>query len=296
MKDINIKRRNKKIVNTNYIWQTKRHLFIITLTLFILLLNIITTSALWMKDANFGDVQRGKTYNLTIPIRSSPEEPDNHFVIEKGGDIARWLSFYPEQFDLHAGTLMNITLTLTVPPTDAEFGEYTGYIKALGKNLSAGYSISAISYVRANVRRKTLPNITITNFTVSKSEVERGEVVKFLLSIKNTGNCFANSTANISIYKSKDKEHEIITSIERDIDLAPSEEKLLEVYWNTGNMSGGRYTAVAFSSTNDEIKSSPVQVEVISEESPPLLLAALIIVVIIPIIVVFLLFQITRRF
>lgn len=268
-------------------------IFIITLTLFLLFFNTITTSVpLRMGDANFGDVQPGKTYNLTIYIRSSPEESDNHFIIEKGGEIAKWLSFYPEQFDLRAGARTNITLTLTIP-TNAEFGGYTGYIKAIGTNLSAGYSISVIAHVRANVReeKEIFKNVTITNFAVNKSEVERGEIVKIRVSIKNTGNCFTNPTVNISIYR----EHEIMTAIERNVNLAVGEEKLIEAYWNTENMSGGKYTAVAFSSTNAKITESiPVQIEVKSEEHLSLLLVALI-VVIISIIAVFFLFRRMRR-
>lgn len=265
--------------------------WIITLTLFLVAISITTASALWMEDGNFGDVEPGKIYNLTISICSSTEESNNHFIIEKGGDIAKWLSFYPEEFDLHAGVRTNITLTLTVP-TDAEFGEYTGDIKAIGTNLSAGYSISVIADVRANVKREKSKNVTITNFTVNKSKVERGEIVKIQLLIKNTGNCFTNSTVHISIYK----EHEIMTAIERDVNLAVGEEKLLDMYWNTENMSGGKYTAVAFSSTNAEISESiPVQTEVKSEEHLPLLLVALI-VVITSIVAVFFLFRTIRRF
>jgi len=260
-------------------------IFVITFTLFLF---PNTSTALWIEDANFGNVQTGRTYNLTISIYSSPKEHDNHFTIEKGGDIAKWLSFCPGQFDLHQGGRKDVKLTLTIP-TDAEFGESSGYIKIIGTNSSAGYTISAIADVRASVKGEVFKNVTITNFTVNKSKVERGEVVKFCLSIKNTGNCFANTTINITIYKN----HQTVSAVKRNVNLVIGEEKLIETYWDTEKASGGKYTAVALINGKTS-EPRQVQIEVKSEGFPPFT-SVFIVVIIISLITVFFLFRKLRR-
>lgn len=179
-------------------------------------------------------------------------------------------------------------LTLTIP-NDAEFGVLGGYIKIVGINSSAGYTISAIADVSASVRREVFKNVTITNFAVNKSEVERGEIVKFCLSIKNTSNCFANTTINITAYKN----HQIISAVKRNVNLVIGEEKLIETYWDTEKVSGGNYMAVALI-TSKTSEPRQIQIEVKSEVFSPFT-SVFIVVIIISIITVFFLFRKLRR-
>ena len=77
---------------------------IVAICLFLMCIACVSTaSAFGISGASFGSVEIGNTHNMTVFVLSAPEDFDNHFVMERGGEIADWISFSPEDFDLPAG-------------------------------------------------------------------------------------------------------------------------------------------------------------------------------------------------
>ncbi len=93
---------------------------------------VSTVSGLGMGDLNFGDVEQGKTYNIIAVVFQSHLDFDNHFIMEKGGALADWISVSPLEFDLAKSESKEIMVTLKVP-ADAKLGEYNGTITAVGQ-------------------------------------------------------------------------------------------------------------------------------------------------------------------
>lgn len=210
-------------------------------------------SALGIANFDFGDVEQGETYTETIILVNSPQDFDNHFVIEVGGSIKEWITVSPVEFDLAKGSNQPLTINLTVP-ADAALGEVTATITAVGKKTApsagettegavVGYAVATKSNVLANVIKPgATAAIEITNVEIPKN-IQPGDDVKFTISAKNVGNVPA--TATFSVLISKSKGEQVITSIpsvptEFELDA----EKTVKLYWDTQGQSEGGYTAV----------------------------------------------------
>jgi hypothetical protein len=225
-----------------------RRIVIIGIVLATLIGNV---NALGITDVVFGQVEQGKTYNQTAIVITSSAGFDNHFVMEKGGNLADWITVSPIEFDLKAGDNKNITVTLSVPE-GAKLGEYTGTLRAVGQKTApiggdspggtgVGYTIATESNMLTRVvKPSAIEAVSILNILAPK-RVKPDDVAKFDVSIKNTGN--VPSTVNPALRISKGAET-IDTLKGAPIELAVNDEDTVKLYWDTKGVLEGTYTAV----------------------------------------------------
>ena len=247
-------------------------------TVLVLLLCILfcisTASAFGISGASFGSVELGKVHNITVLVYSSEKDFDNHFVMEKGGEIADLLSFSPAEFDLPAGETERVILTLKVPEA-AKLGEHSGWLKAAGKKpvsgaagegSAIGYTISLKTKTHANfVKQGAVISAIITSFSVPSTAVSPGDILKFDLVVSNNGNVLTTAYPNVTVYKERRKVEEIMCFPE---DLTVGEEKHVKLFWDTSNAEAGKYTALAFVNAGTEIaQSKPIEIT-IGKSSP----------------------------
>ena len=236
-----------------------------------------TVSAFGISGANFGSVELGDSHNITVSVGSSEGDFDNHFVMEKGGEIADWISFSPEEFDLPAGAEKGVTVTLSVPE-NAELGEHIGWLKAAGKKAvpgtggegegtTVGYTISLKANTSVNVIKQGAKiSAVITDF-IAPNNVKPNEIVHFVLSIKNDGNVFTTADSNVTIYKG-DKEVKSVRGLPAELNIG--EEKSIDLFWDTSGFEEGKYTAIAQVTSGEKVsKSEPVEITIASGSTIP---------------------------
>ncbi|RCV62793.1 hypothetical protein C5S53_17070 [Methanophagales archaeon] len=230
---------------------------------------ISTASAFGITGASFGSVELGKVHNISVLVYSLEKDFDNHFVMEKGGEMSDLISFSPAEFDLHAGETEEVILTLIVPE-DAKLGEYNGWIKAAGKKRVSGASGegSAVGYI-ISLKAKTYANFVkpgavisaiITSFSVPTTSVSRGDILKFDLVINNNGDVRTTAYPNVTVYKDGVKAEEIPGFPE---ELIVGEEKHVKLFWDTTDEEEGQYTALAFVNADSKVsQSKPVEITI----------------------------------
>lgn len=229
-----------------------------------------STYGLGIYSANFGNVEQGKTYTTTTILITSSRDMDNHYVMEKGGDLAAWVTtISPAEFDLAAGSNKEITLTLTVPE-DARLGEYEGTVTAVGKRVAGGgagagetgvgYTVATKSRLYASVVKPgAVEAAAITLFKTTKT-VAPGDIAKFDIAVKNTGNIPTTAVTSLLITKG---EANITTVPGAPMELSVDEEKTVKLFWDTEGVAEGEYTAVASVIAGENLFSSePVAITV----------------------------------
>jgi len=229
-----------------------------------------TASALGMLNLDFRDVEQGRTYTEAVNIITSARDFDNHFVVEKSGELANWIDVSPQDFDLKAGDTQTLTVTLTIPE-DAKLGEYTGAITAAGQSAApahgdteggaaVGYKVATKSKLRATVIKPgAVEAITILNADAPK-RVKPGSVAKIEILIKNTGNVPATASPTLTVSKG---EETVATIPGVPLELSVDEEKTVKLYWEAQEQGLGFYTAVvAVTCGETTTTSDPVSIEV----------------------------------
>lgn len=214
-----------------------------------------SASALGISSANFGDVEQGKTYNQTVTLLNSPNDFDNHFVIEIDGAIKGWIKSSPSEFDLAKGNVKQITLSLEVPK-DVSLGEITGTVTAVGKKTvpssgggegaTVGYAVATKGNIYANVVKPgAVASVEITGVEVP-SNIPVGSVARFTVTSKNSGNVPTSANFRLDIKK----EGKVIASIPAtSADFALGEEKTVKLFWDTQGVAEGEYDAYIEAST-----------------------------------------------
>lgn len=227
-----------------------------------------TGSALGISNVNFGDVEQGKTYNQPALIVTSPEGFDNHFIMEKGGELAGWITIFPVEFDLKAGDDKDITVTLTVPE-DARLGSYKGYIKAAGQytapapgaslgGAAVGYRVATQSDVYANVVKPGAVEAVSILSVIAPKRVAPGSAAKFDVSIKNTGNIPTTASPTLTVSRGAET---VATIPGVAMELKVDEEKTAKLYWDA--QAEGTYTAVvAVTCGETTTEAKPISIEV----------------------------------
>lgn len=227
-----------------------------------------TASALGITNVNFGDVEQGKTYNQPALIVTSSAGFDNHFVMEKGGELADWITVSPMEFDLKAGDTKDITVTLTVPE-DAKLGSYKGYIRAAGQytapapgetpgGAAVGYKVATRSDVYANVVKPGAVEAVSILSVIAPKRVEPDSTVRLDVTLKNTGNVPATASPTLTVSKGAET---IATIPGVAIELSVDEEKTAKLYWDA--QEKGTYTAVvAVTCGETTTEAKPISIEV----------------------------------
>ncbi len=227
-----------------------------------------TVNALGMLNVNFGNVEQGKTYTETVNVITSTQDFDNHFVIEKSGELAAWIDVTPQEFDLRAGDTQPLAITLRIPE-DATLGEYAGAITAVGKEpapapgeqeggAAVGYTVAVKSRLSATVVKPgAIETVGIVKIE-TPSHVESGSVAKFDVSIKNTGNVPTTAEPVLTIYKGTETADSIHGAA---VELEVEEEEIAKLYWDAE--VDGTYTAVVtVTCAETTTTSDPITLEV----------------------------------
>lgn len=208
-----------------------------------------SSNALGISSVSFADVEQGKTYTQTVALINSPNDFDNHFVIEIDGSIKDRIIVSPAEFDLAKGEVKKINLTLEVPKY-SQLGELTGTITAVGKKTApssggdgganVGYAVATKGSIYANViKAGALALVEITGVDVS-SPVPAGSVARLTVTAKNNGNVATSSSFKLKIKKDGNVVADIPNSF---MDFALGEEKTFKLFWDTQGMEDGRYDA-----------------------------------------------------
>jgi hypothetical protein len=207
--------------------------------------------ALGLSNINFGDVEQGETYTQTVLLINSPQDIDNHFVIEVGGTMKAWLTVAPPGFDLAKGSGQPITVTLAVPK-DAILGEKTATITAVGDKTipfaggtpggaTVGYAVAAKSNVVANVVKPGASAAIVITRVDTPAENRPGDIVKFTVTARNAGNVPATGQFSVAISRGATT----ITTIPGvPVDFGMNAEQTVKLYWDTQGQPAGVYTAV----------------------------------------------------
>jgi hypothetical protein len=206
---------------------------------------------LGLSNVNFGEVEQGETYTQTIVLVNSPQDLDNHFVIEVDGAMKDWITVSPVEFDLQKASNKPLNITLIVPK-DAPLGAITATTTALGKKTASsagetsegvvvGYAVATKSNVLANVVKPgATAAVEITRVEIPHN-MQPGDDVKFTISAKNVGNVPATAIFSVAISKG---EHVITTIPSVPTDFELNAEKITKLYWDTAGQSEGVYTAL----------------------------------------------------
>jgi hypothetical protein len=223
----------------------------ISMLLLILSVCVGAVYGLGLSNVNFGEVEQGETYIHTIVLVNSPQDFDNHYVIEVDGDMKDWITVSPIEFDLPKASNQPLTVTLTVPP-DAPLGEVRATITAIGKKTApaagettegagVGYAVATKSNVLANVVKPgATAAIEITRVEIPKN-IRLGDDVKFTITAKNIGNVPATAHFSVAISNSE----QVITTIPSvPTEFELNAEKIIRLYWDTAGQSEGVYTAL----------------------------------------------------
>ena len=232
-----------------------------------------TASALGITNAGFGNVEQGNTYDIPVTVITSELGFDNHFIIEIEGDLTDWVSVTPMEFDLPSGENQTLTVNLEVPE-NARLGEYKGSITAVGQKgvpaagetsggAGVGYTIAARSILSASViKPNAVESVSVTHIDAPGS-VKPDSVVKFDISIKNTGNVPAIATPTLLI--SSDSGTTEIPGV--PVELEMDEETTIKLYWDA--LEKGTYTAVvSIACGGTTINSDPVSITVTDSSLP----------------------------
>ncbi len=227
----------------------KKMIQVFILLMFFIVLNS-TATALGISNANFGDVEQGKSYNITITLVNSQNDFDNHFIVEISGALKNWISISPSEFDLAKGNSKQINLTLKVP-SDTVLGQSTGTVTATGKKTApsggadsgganVGYAVATKGNIYANVVKPgAVASVEITNVEV-QSNVASGSVAKLTVFSKNSGNVATSASFKLDIKK----DSKIVASIPgTPTDFAIGEGKTVKLFWDTQGVEDGRYEA-----------------------------------------------------
>ncbi len=250
---------------------TMLKIIIITLLIFSIFTGI--ASALGITNAGFGNVEQGNRYDIPVTVITSEQGFDNHFIIEIEGEITDWVSVTPMEFDLPAGENQTLTVNLEVPE-NARLGEYKGSITAVGQKgvpspgetpggAAVGYTIAARSLLSATViKPNAVESVSVTHVDALGS-VKPNSVVKFDISIKNTGNVPAIATPTLLI--SSDTGTTEIPGV--PVELEVDEETTIKMYWDAPEK--GTYTAVvSIACGGTTVNSDPVSITVTDSSLP----------------------------
>jgi hypothetical protein len=213
-------------------------------------------SALGISSASFGDVELGHSYNQSVVLTNSPNDFDNHFVIEINGAIKDLIKVSPVEFDLAKGNTKEINLILAVPE-EAPLGDITGTITAVGQKTvsnaddydsgtNVGYGVATKSNIYANiVKSGALASIDIISVEAPATVIS-DSVAKFNVKAKNTGNVVTSASFTLTVKKDATIVEDTMSS---PVNFTLGDEKEIKLFWDTQGLPEGRYEAFIEAST-----------------------------------------------
>ncbi len=220
------------------------------ITLVVMLFAVGQACAFGSNDLDLGLVKADKTYTDTITVCKPGF--DNNFIIEIEGS-KDWLTVSPTEFSLGPDDCQPLNVVLQLP-ADAAPGIYEAQVFARGQEVMpssggvVGYKITAKSLVSFMVADASgeIPGmkkeITIESFEAVPTSASPGEVVKFLIKVKNTGNIKNTFETQLPITKGGS---EVETFRMGKLTIKPGEIKEVKLLWDTDGREEGAYEAGA---------------------------------------------------
>jgi hypothetical protein len=150
----------------------------------------------------------------------------------------------PEKVFAPPGEMIEVPVTISVPQDAPPGGHFlaVGFGTAPAKQKGSGIAIgvNVLSLVYINVSGNRIDKISVSEFNAKK--VYFSFPVKFAYKIKNEGNTYVRPTGDIEISNIFGRLVANLKVNERELQILPGKEKVLENEWNT-NFAFGPYKA-----------------------------------------------------
>jgi hypothetical protein len=264
MKRNNTKSNNKKKHENKYTTRNNKKVFSVfscvleILVLFSVLLAFNFSYAVTIAPAKIEfNVNPGEEIKFYIYTRNDGEAAGELYSIVKGftedeagtkiwvenAPEIEWFKI-PEKVSAPPGEMIEVPVVISVPQDAPPGGHFlaVGFGTAPAKQKGSGIAIgvNVLSLVYINVSGNRIDKISVSEFNAKK--VYFSFPVKFAYKIKNVGNTYVRPTGDIEISNVFGRLVANLKVNERELQILPGKEKVLENEWKT-NFAFGPYKA-----------------------------------------------------
>lgn len=201
----------------------------------------------------------GMSYNIPVTVQNGTTSdthiqaslvdftvmPDGGYKFERPGarpySLMRWASINPREFDLAAGTMHQVRLTLALPASKDLSGEYAGIAFFQTRPVRRAHAV-AFSIRIATKVYLTIPGTVVLNGAIAKMSAQKSALgEQYHVIFKNTGNAHVYINGEIQVQKDG-------ATVER-VPIPANElverggERLIEV--SGKSLPAGKYQAIA---------------------------------------------------
>jgi hypothetical protein len=182
----------------------------------------------------------GELYSIVKGF--TEDEAGTKIWIEDAPEI-EWVKI-PEKVSAPPGEMIEVPVVINVPQDAPPGGHFlaigfgTAPAKQKGSGISIGVNVLSLVYI--NVSGNRIDKISVSEFNAKK--VYFGFPVKFAYKIKNEGNTYVRPTGDIEISNIFGRLVANLKVNERELQILPGKEKVLENEWKT-NFAFGPYKA-----------------------------------------------------
>lgn len=194
----------------------------------------------------FSDVMRGGFAERYIVVSADSVEAVS-VSINSRGDVADWLNFDVESFEVSKDNPYYLRVSVT-PPIDTPNGNYTGFLQVATETFSNSVEEHAVGKVRSNLDLTIFVSVTdielldcVAN-NIKISSAEEGDDIMLSMDILNNGNIKIDPRILVDVWDQNQfsillseelKSPMILPTIEKHIDLKFSSKDLsLGQYWS----------------------------------------------------------------
>jgi hypothetical protein len=182
------------------------------------------------------------TYLYSVVKGFTEDEVGTKIWVEDAPEI-EWVKI-PEKVSAPPGEMIEVPVTISVPQDAPPGGHFlaVGFGTAPAKQKGSGVAIgvNVLSLVYINVSGNRIDKISVSEFNAKKFYFSFP--VKFAYKIKNEGNTYVRPTGDIEISNIFGRLVANLKVNERELQILPGKEKVLENEWNT-NFAFGPYKA-----------------------------------------------------
>lgn len=188
---------------------------------------------------NDGEVQE---YLYSIVKGFTEDEGGNKIFIENAPEIS-WVKI-PEKVSAPLGKMIEVPVVIQVPQSAPPGGHFLaigfGTTPPQQKGSGVAIGVNVLSLVYVNVSGKSYDQISISQFLAKKLYFNLP--ITFSYKIKNEGNTYVRPTGEIEISNIFGKLVANLKVNERELQILPGKEKIMENKWNP-NFAFGPYFA-----------------------------------------------------
>lgn len=215
---------------------------------FVLALSFVSSANIGISPANvyFKDVLRGGYAEKTVTITIDSDTP-TEVTLAPRGDIADWLSFDEEEFEVSKGNPHYMKI-IVQPPTDIPNGNYSGFLRVTTSGKGSTLEGQATGIVNAALDLYIEVDITDVEYTSCRASAfnvqsaEKGDDVIFNVNVYNEGNVRLSPTIKIDVWNQE--RTQIIKQMEYSEDIViPTTQKELTIKMPSSDLDIGQYWA-----------------------------------------------------